>query len=99
MFDYVQSKGLKIRNAQRLGEKSYKEDKFAASSDEELDPYKEKLKDDARERAANSDSDSEDGKEIFFGFILTFKKPLRLVGLGSRVIGSWKVFRFRNRAV
>uniref|UniRef100_A0A914MJ70 FACT complex subunit SSRP1 n=1 Tax=Meloidogyne incognita TaxID=6306 RepID=A0A914MJ70_MELIC len=60
LFDYVQSKGLKIRNAQRLGEKSYKEDKFAASSDEELDPYKEKLKDDARERAANSDSDSED---------------------------------------
>ncbi|KAL7073093.1 hypothetical protein ACQ4LE_008105 [Meloidogyne hapla] len=60
LFDYVQSKGLKIRNAQRY-EKSYKEDKFADSSDEEeLDPYKEKLKDDARERAAKSDSDSED---------------------------------------
>uniref|UniRef100_A0A915MAL6 FACT complex subunit SSRP1 n=1 Tax=Meloidogyne javanica TaxID=6303 RepID=A0A915MAL6_MELJA len=65
-FEIVQRSGtsitfrLKIRNAQRLGEKSYKEDKFAASSDEELDPYKEKLKDDARERAANSDSDSED---------------------------------------
>ncbi|KAL3075234.1 hypothetical protein niasHS_014963 [Heterodera schachtii] len=61
LFDYVQTKGLKIRNAQRLGEKAYKEaDKFAGSSDEELDPYKEKLKDDARERAAGSESDSED---------------------------------------
>uniref|UniRef100_A0A914H0T7 FACT complex subunit SSRP1 n=1 Tax=Globodera rostochiensis TaxID=31243 RepID=A0A914H0T7_GLORO len=49
------------RNTTRLGEKSYKEaDKFAGSSDEELDPYKEKLKDDARERAAESESDSED---------------------------------------
>jgi hypothetical protein len=54
---------LKVRNAHRLGEKKYKEDKFANSSDEELDPYKEKLKDDARERTAtkSSDSDSEDG--------------------------------------
>jgi hypothetical protein len=47
-----------------LGEKSYKEDKFA-DSDDELDPYREKLKDDARERAAaagESETDSEDGQ-------------------------------------
>jgi len=54
----VQSKGLKIRNAQKLGETRNKEDRFA-DSDEELDPYAEKLKKDAKQRATDV-SDSED---------------------------------------
>lgn len=63
LFDYVQSKGLKIRNAQRLGDVRYKEDKFADSSADEgeLDPYAEKLKKDAKQRGDRSAStDSED---------------------------------------
>uniref|UniRef100_A0A915E3A0 FACT complex subunit SSRP1 n=1 Tax=Ditylenchus dipsaci TaxID=166011 RepID=A0A915E3A0_9BILA len=63
LFDYVSSKGLKIRNATRMGDKpSYKEDKFADSGDE-LDPYKEGLKREAANRSRDDDgseSDSED---------------------------------------
>ncbi|KAI6198412.1 FACT complex subunit SSRP1 [Aphelenchoides fujianensis] len=46
LFDFVEKKRLKVRNAKRLDHKTYKEDAFAGS-DEELDPYKEKLKEDA----------------------------------------------------
>lgn len=64
LFDYVQKKGLKIRNATRLPDKpNYKEDKFV-DSDEELDPYAEGLKQDVKNRAAGSDSDSEDGNRF-----------------------------------
>ena len=71
LFDYVQSKGLKIRNAQHMGEVKYREDKFADSSDdEELDPYAEKLKNDAKKRGNAGSSDSEDGIMLnkFFWF-------------------------------
>jgi structure-specific recognition protein 1 len=57
LFDFVQKKGLKVRNAKRLDHKSYKEDAFAGSDDEELDPYKETLKANA---ASDDDSDSDD---------------------------------------
>ena len=67
LFDYVQTKGLKIRNAQRMGEVKYLEDKFADSSDDEkLDPYAEKLKKDAKQRGNVGSSDSEDGIIFFF---------------------------------
>lgn len=56
MFDFVEKKGLKVRNAKRLDHKSYKEDAFAGSDEEELDPYKETLKD----NAVSDESDSED---------------------------------------
>lgn len=57
MFDFVEKKGLKVRNTKRM-EQKYKEDAFA-DSDEELDPYKEKLKD-AAVSDDESDSDDED---------------------------------------
>lgn len=68
LFDFVQSKGLKIRNATRLPDKpNYTVNQFK-DSDEELDPYKESLKQDVIDRNAGSnDSDSEDG-------LLSFKK-------------------------
>ena len=45
-----------------MGEVKYREDKFADSSDdEELDPYAEKLKNDAKKRGNAGSSDSEDG--------------------------------------
>jgi structure-specific recognition protein 1 len=56
LFDFVEKKGLKVRNAKRMDNKSYKEDAFAGS-DEELDPYKETLKDNA---ASDDESDSDD---------------------------------------
>lgn len=60
LFDFVEKKGLKVRNAKRLDHKSYKEDAFVGS-DDELDPYKEKLKQDARAAGGDDDeSDSED---------------------------------------
>lgn len=68
LFDHVQSKGLKIRNATRLNDKPlYKDDAFV-DSDEELDPYKESLKRDVanRDKAGLSESDSDDGKNQFF---------------------------------
>ncbi|TKR81579.1 hypothetical protein L596_015428 [Steinernema carpocapsae] len=43
LFDFVQQKGIKIRNAKRAGNPNFKEDKFAGS-DDELDPYKEAVK-------------------------------------------------------
>ncbi|KAI6191250.1 FACT complex subunit SSRP1 [Aphelenchoides bicaudatus] len=55
LFDFVERKGLKVRNTKRM-EQKYKEDAFAGS-DEELDPYKEKLKDDA---ASDDESDTDD---------------------------------------
>lgn len=69
LFDYVQKKGLKIRNATRLSEKpNYKVNNFE-NSDDELDPYKEGLKQDVIDRRAGSnDSDSEDGTLIFKKF-------------------------------
>ncbi|KAK0407736.1 hypothetical protein QR680_003557 [Steinernema hermaphroditum] len=62
LFDFVQQKGIRIRNAKRAGNVAYKEDKFAGS-DDEIDPYKEAVKAEGKERGANmddSDSDDED---------------------------------------
>ena len=61
LFDFVEKKGLKVRNAKRLDNKAYKEDQFAGS-DEELDPYKEALKEDAN--SADEDSDSEEDEDF-----------------------------------
>ena len=50
-----------------MGEVKYREDKFADSSDdEELDPYAEKLKKDAKQRGNVGSSDSEDGIIFLF---------------------------------
>ncbi|PIO72510.1 structure-specific recognition protein [Teladorsagia circumcincta] len=61
LYDYVQNKHLRIRNAKKM-DKNYAEDRFAGS-DDEIDPYKETVKAEGKERAgADSDdeSDSED---------------------------------------
>ncbi|KAI6232604.1 FACT complex subunit SSRP1 [Aphelenchoides fujianensis] len=44
LFDFVEKKRLKVRNAKRLEHRAAGEDAFAGSDDEELDPYREKLK-------------------------------------------------------
>ncbi|KAI6232597.1 FACT complex subunit SSRP1 [Aphelenchoides fujianensis] len=44
LFDFVKKKRLKVRNAKRLEHRAAGEDAFAGSDDEELDPYREKLK-------------------------------------------------------
>uniref|UniRef100_A0A914CW44 FACT complex subunit SSRP1 n=1 Tax=Acrobeloides nanus TaxID=290746 RepID=A0A914CW44_9BILA len=61
LYDFVNAKGLIIRNANRLDKPKYKEDVFAGS-DDDIDPYKEGLKAEARKKgvAAESESDSED---------------------------------------
>lgn len=61
LYDYVQNKHLRIRNAKKM-DKNYAEDRFAGS-DDEIDPYKETVKAEGKERTgANTDdeSDSED---------------------------------------
>ncbi|KAJ1348669.1 hypothetical protein KIN20_004021 [Parelaphostrongylus tenuis] len=61
LYDYVQNKHLRIRNAKKM-EKSYAEDRFAGS-DDEIDPYKETVKAEGKERTgadSDDDSDSED---------------------------------------
>ncbi|KAK5986077.1 FACT complex subunit SSRP1 [Trichostrongylus colubriformis] len=61
LYDYVQNKHLRIRNAKKM-DKSYAEDRFAGS-DDEIDPYKETVKAEGKERAggdSDDDSDSED---------------------------------------
>ncbi|KAI6181659.1 FACT complex subunit SSRP1 [Aphelenchoides besseyi] len=57
LFDFVEKKKLKIRNAKRLDHR--REDAFVGS-DEELDPYKAQLKDDAASDDDGSDSEDED---------------------------------------
>ncbi|CAD5234722.1 unnamed protein product [Bursaphelenchus xylophilus] len=59
LFDFAEKKGLKIRNASRIESNKYKVDAFA-DSDEELDPYKESLKEDAAGDDDESDSEDED---------------------------------------
>ncbi|VDO50471.1 unnamed protein product [Haemonchus placei] len=61
LYDYVQNKHLRIRNAKKM-DKNYAEDRFAGS-DDEIDPYKETVKAEGKERAgadSDDDSDSED---------------------------------------
>ncbi|VDM63486.1 unnamed protein product [Angiostrongylus costaricensis] len=61
LYDYVQNKHLRIRNAKKM-EKNYAEDRFAGS-DDEIDPYKETVKAEGKERTgadSDDDSDSED---------------------------------------
>ncbi|KHJ86574.1 structure-specific recognition protein [Oesophagostomum dentatum] len=60
LYDYVQNKHLRIRNAKKM-DKNYAEDRFAGS-DDEIDPYKETVKAEGKERtgADSDDSDSED---------------------------------------
>ncbi|CAB3402660.1 unnamed protein product [Caenorhabditis bovis] len=59
LYDYVQNKHLRIRNAKRMD--VYAEDKFAGS-DDEIDPYKAAVKAEGRIRddEESDDSDSED---------------------------------------
>ncbi|PAV64448.1 hypothetical protein WR25_07035 [Diploscapter pachys] len=58
LYDYVQNKHLRIRNAKKV--ESYAEDAFAGS-DDEIDPYKATVKAEGRERnQGDSESDSED---------------------------------------
>ncbi|KHN87755.1 FACT complex subunit ssrp1-B [Toxocara canis] len=63
LFDFVNNKHLRIRNAKRLDKPNYSEDKFAGS-DDEIDPYKETVKQEAKDKEAaeesDEDSDSED---------------------------------------
>lgn len=60
LYDYVQTKHLRIRNAKKM-DKGYAEDRFAGS-DDEIDHYKETVKAEGKEREADDDdsSDSED---------------------------------------
>ncbi|KJH49060.1 structure-specific recognition protein [Dictyocaulus viviparus] len=61
LYDYVQNKHLRIRNAKKM-DKNYAEDRFAGS-DDEIDPYKETVKAEGKERTgadSDDDSDSED---------------------------------------
>ncbi|KIH59625.1 structure-specific recognition protein [Ancylostoma duodenale] len=62
LYDYVQNKHLRIRNAKKM-DKNYAEDRFAGS-DDEIDPYKETVKAEGKERTGggsdDDDSDSED---------------------------------------
>lgn len=57
LYDYVQNKHLRIRNAKKM-EKGYAEDRFAGS-DDEFDPYKEHVKKEGKDRAAAAGSDDE----------------------------------------
>ncbi|VDN54982.1 unnamed protein product [Dracunculus medinensis] len=61
LYDFVTNKRLRIRNAKRLDKPTYVEDTFEGS-DDEIDPYKETLKQEAREKeeASSDDTDSED---------------------------------------
>ena len=71
LYDFVSKKNVLIRNANRIDKPKYKEDAFAGS-DDDIDPYKEGLKAGARRKsavAADSDSDSEDGKFIRLALI------------------------------
>ncbi|VDK66042.1 unnamed protein product [Onchocerca ochengi] len=61
LFDFVNNKHLRIKNAKRLDKPTYTEN--LGDSDEELDPYKETLKQEARNKEAaesDDDTDSED---------------------------------------
>uniref|UniRef100_A0A1I7ZYX9 FACT complex subunit SSRP1 n=1 Tax=Steinernema glaseri TaxID=37863 RepID=A0A1I7ZYX9_9BILA len=62
LFDFVQQKGMRIRNAKRAG--NLKEDKFAGS-DDEIDPYKEAVKAEGKERLAGVDDDSDSDDEDY----------------------------------
>ncbi|CAI4228930.1 unnamed protein product [Auanema sp. JU1783] len=57
LYDYVQNKHLRIRNARKM-EKNPLEDRFSGS-DDEIDRYKETVKAEGKERE-QTDSDSED---------------------------------------
>ncbi|MCP9257658.1 FACT complex subunit SSRP1 [Dirofilaria immitis] len=64
LFDFVNNKHLRIKNAKRLDKPTYTEN--LGDSDEELDPYKETLKQEARNKEAaesDDDTDSEDRSE------------------------------------
>ena len=68
LFDFVQNKNLRIRNANRQADKpKHTEDKFADSDDEDVDHYKEGLQRDAAEREA--DSSEEDGSFLYDSII------------------------------
>lgn len=69
LFDFAQNKGLKIRNATRLDNK-YKVDAFAGS-DDEIDPYKESLRNRA---AADDDDDGSDSEDEDFDVDKAVKK-------------------------
>ncbi|MFH4974322.1 hypothetical protein AB6A40_001031 [Gnathostoma spinigerum] len=63
LFDFVNSKHLRIRNAKRLDKPMYTEDKFAGS-DDEIDPYREAVKQEAAEKdAGDSDDDGSDSED------------------------------------
>ncbi|GMT19599.1 hypothetical protein PFISCL1PPCAC_10896 [Pristionchus fissidentatus] len=62
LFDFVQNKGLRIRNAKKM-EKSYATDRYAGSDDEH-DPYAETVKAEGKEKRAESDDeDSENDSD------------------------------------
>ncbi|VDM96162.1 unnamed protein product [Thelazia callipaeda] len=65
LFDFVNNKHLRIKNAKRLDKPSYTEN--LGGSDDELDPYKETLKKEARDKegAQSDETDSEDITELF----------------------------------
>uniref|UniRef100_A0A0R3S0X8 FACT complex subunit SSRP1 n=1 Tax=Elaeophora elaphi TaxID=1147741 RepID=A0A0R3S0X8_9BILA len=67
LFDFVNNKHLRIKNAKRLDKPTYTEN--LGDSDEELDPYKETLKQEARNKeAAESDDDTDSEDRLFFCF-------------------------------
>uniref|UniRef100_A0A0N5AUN1 FACT complex subunit SSRP1 n=1 Tax=Syphacia muris TaxID=451379 RepID=A0A0N5AUN1_9BILA len=62
LFDFATNKRLRIRNAKRLDKVSYAEDKFAGS-DDEIDPYKETVVQEGKDKEAAEESEETDSED------------------------------------
>ena len=63
LYRFCEMKGLKIRNAHRVGSRPVYAEDALGGKDEECDPYKEELsRNTAKKDDADLDSDSDDGK-------------------------------------
>ncbi|KAL4003502.1 Structure-specific recognition protein (SSRP1) family protein [Acanthocheilonema viteae] len=80
LFDFVNNKHLRIKNAKRLDKPSYTGS--LGDSDEELDPYKETLKQEARNKEAESDDDT-DSEDHDYDLEEDLKKRKRSSSEGS----------------
>ncbi|VDD86515.1 unnamed protein product [Enterobius vermicularis] len=62
LFDFATNKRLRIRNAKRLDKVNYAEDKFAGS-DDEIDPYKETVVQEGKDKEAAEESEETDSED------------------------------------
>uniref|UniRef100_A0A915Q3S6 FACT complex subunit SSRP1 n=1 Tax=Setaria digitata TaxID=48799 RepID=A0A915Q3S6_9BILA len=81
LFDFVNNKHLRIKNAKRLDKPTYTEN--LGDSDEELDPYKETLKQEARSKEAAESDDDTDSEDHDYDLEEDLKKRKRSSSEGS----------------